>query len=201
MNKCPITGKMCLKFKAFSVTEIKNQKANSMAICDDCIHKIDEKNMIQQENKKEEKTPESKFCCTFCGMSLEELIKNSKVGCEKCYELFEKPLMFAFEKLQRQPEKEKKELRHTGKVPVSWKKNQASKTDPYDFFLELKDKMAASIEIEDYMLSAELKRIITGYESLLNKLNEFKNDPDQIALIRNQISEFIYLFREKESEK
>lgn len=202
MNKCPISGKVCLKFKAFSITDIKEGKANSFAICEDCLHNIDEKNIIKpEEEKTEEKKPESKIACKNCNLSLEDLLKKSKLGCKDCYDFFEKPLIIAFEKLQRVPSKENKELRHTGSVPYLWKKQQAEQTEPKKFLLEIKQKLALAIKYENYKLAAELKNIIKGFESLLNKIDEFKNDDEQKELIRNQIVEFIYLFREKESEK
>jgi protein-arginine kinase activator protein McsA len=201
MNKCPISGKVCLKFKAFSVTNLNKDKVDSMAICEDCLHKIDEKNIIQNTADEKEKSPESAICCKNCGLSLEDLLNKSKLGCKECYDFFEKPLIIAFEKLQRVPTRENKELKHTGTVPYLWKKEQASQVEPKKFLLELKQKMALSIKEENFKLSAELKKIIAGFESLLKKLDEFKNDSDQYELIRNQISEFILLFREKESEK
>ena len=199
MNKCPITGKTCLKFKAFSVTNVRNNKADSSAICEDCLHQIDDKNIIKQEF--ESSNPESKICCPSCGLSLEELLKKSRLGCEQCYDFFQKPLIIAFEKLQKNPSVKEKELKHVGSVPTSWKKKQAEETDPKKFILELKQKLALSIKSEDYRLAGELKNIIKGFEALVIKLDLFENDQEQKALIKNQISDFIFLFREKELEK
>ena len=201
MNKCPITGKTCLKFKAFSVTNVQNNKADSLAICEDCLHQIDDKNIIKCPVVENEPKPEAKICCPSCGLSLEELLKKSRLGCKECYDFFQKPLIIAFEKLQRTPSVKEKELKHVGKVPVSWKKKQAEETDPKKFILELKQKMALSIRSEDYRLAGELKNIIKGFEALVIKLDSFENDQEQKALIKNQISDFIFLFREKELEK
>lgn len=204
MMKCPISGKTCLKFKAFHVTNIVDQKASVINICEDCLAQVDEKNIISNEpeqKKLEEKKPEEKIICEFCNLSLEELISKSRLGCEKCYHIFEKPLMVALERIQRTPDIKEKELRHVGSVPSQWKKKQAEETDPKKFLLELKQKLSICIREENYRLAAELKNIIKGFEALYKKIDEFKEDPEQLQLIRNQISEFIYLFREKELEK
>jgi protein arginine kinase activator len=149
----------------------------------------------------ENKKINSKFVCSFCNLSLEELLSKSRMGCAKCYEVFEKPIQLALEKIHRTPDISKKELCHVGRFPTSWKKRQAQETDPKKFLLELKQKLAISVREEKFNLANELKYIIKGFESLLKKIDEFKNDQDQQSLIKNQVSEFIYLFREKSLEK
>lgn len=212
MIKCPISGKVCLKFKAFHVTDIVDQKANVINICEDCLSQVDEKKILSteipekegapvQEEKPIDKKPEDKIICEFCKLSLEELINKSRLGCENCYYIFEKPLVVALERIQRTPDIKQKELKHVGRVPTQWKKRQAEKTDPKKFLLELKQKLAMCVREENYKLASELKNIIKGFEALCKKIDEFKEDSEQWHLIRTQISEFIYLFREKELEK
>lgn len=192
MTRCPITGNNCLKFKGYHVTNIKNKNVDSfISICEDCLCDLD-KNNIEKEK--------SEFVCS-CGLTLEELLKKSRMGCAKCYEIFEKPIQIALEKIHRTPEISQKEICHTGRVPISWKKRQAAEIDPKKFLLELKQKLAISIKEENYKLANELKYIVKGFEALLKKIDEFENDKDQQELIKNQVSEFIYLFREKSLEK
>lgn len=190
MIKCPLTGESCLKFKGYHVTNLKNKEVTEFfSVCEDCLCNL--------ENKK----INSKFVCSFCNLSLEELLSKSRMGCAKCYEVFEKPIQLALEKIHRTPDISKKELCHVGRFPTSWKKRQAQETDPKKFLLELKQKLAISVREEKFNLANELKYIIKGFESLLKKIDEFKNDQDQQSLIKNQVSEFIYLFREKSLEK
>jgi protein-arginine kinase activator protein McsA len=192
MNKCPITGNNCLKFKGYHVTNIDNKNLEKdISVCEDCLCNLDKKN-IQKEK--------SEFVCS-CGLSIEELLIKSRMGCAKCYEVFEKPMQIALEKIHRTPDVSMKEIGHVGRVPISWKKRQAQETDPKKFILELKQKLAICIKEENYKLANELKYIIKGFESLLEKVDEFKNDKDQQELIKNQVFEFIYLFREKSLEK
>lgn len=199
MHKCPITGKVCLKFKAYQVTNIEKKDIDVISICEDCLSQIDNKNILKNEDKPKE---EPKLACKYCKLTFDELIKKSRLGCEKCYYMFEKPLTIALEKLQKLPPNfDKKELKHTGRVPTQWKKKQAAQTNPNDFLNELKLKMQHAIDEEKYELAGEFKNIIIGFDFLIERLDEFKSDQEQYNLIRDQISEFIYLFREKELEE
>ena len=75
---------------------------------------------------------------------------------------------------------------------------KAENTDPKKFLLELKQKLAISIRREKYKKSQDLKYKIIAFESFLKKIDEFKNDEQQVNLIKKQVYEFIYLFRESE---
>lgn len=201
MLNCPLTGKVCMKHKAFHVTNIKNNDVGVVNICEDCLSQI--KDLKELEEKKEEKVEnnENSYYCEFCKLTIEELLKNSRLGCEKCYEVFEKPLILAFDKLQRTPDLVKKELKHVGSIPSQWKKKQARETDPKKFLLELKQKLILSIKDEKYEKSKKFKDAIYAFECYLGKIDEFKNDEEQKNLILEQVFEFIYKFREKELEE
>lgn len=195
MINCPITGKSCMKHKAFHVTNINEKKEISVVnVCEDCLCKI---NM----NEKNDQEKNNEYYCDFCKLTLEELLKKSRIGCENCYKVFEKTLAIAFEKMQRTPDISKKELKHVGRVPTQWKKRQAEQTDPKDFLSDLNQKMDFFAKEEKYEKCKILKEKIYAFECLVKKLDEFKNDPDQQGLIKNQISEFIYFYKEKESEE
>jgi len=213
MLNCPITGKACMKYKAFHVTNIKNNEVSISNVCEDCLSQISnfdgkilettrtsETCSAPAETKliEEKQNNSQSLYCEFCKLTLEELLNKSRLGCEKCYQVFEKPLIIAFEKLQRNPQLIKKELKHVGSVPSQWKKKQAQETEPKKFLLELKQKLALFSREEKYEKCKEIKDCIYAFESLLKNIDEFKKDCEQQVLIRNQISEFIYFFREKE---
>lgn len=187
-NLCPITGKPCCCPKLYNVVSIKNKKIEDIKICIDCLPNLE---TYDGESKIQD-------CCDFCGMTLDELLQHSKMGCSRCYEKFEKPFIFSLEKLQRIPNREKKEIKHVGSVPYLWKMQKAENTDPKKFLLELKQKLAISIRREKYKKSQDLKYKIIAFESFLKKIDEFKNDEQQVNLIKKQVYEFIYLFRESE---
>lgn len=187
--KCPLTGEVCLKSKSFQVTEIKNNKYECFNICDDCFYNLDKQKEILQN------------VCPFCNISLEELVENSRIGCAKCYEIFEEPIKIALERIQDNPDNQQEEIHHVGKVPNTWKKKTAAETDHNKFLLKIKQKLAICIKDENYELANQLKYMIKGFEALIEKLKEFENDLEQKELIKNQISEFIYLFNEKNNSE
>lgn len=200
MIKCPLTGKVCMKYKAFHITNINDKKEiNILNVCEDCLSQVDkcESNMNEHLIEKEN----NEYRCDFCKLTLEELLKTSRIGCENCYKIFEKPLIIAFEKMQRTPDLYQKELTHTGGTPEQWKRRQAQKTNPNEFLSILKNKIDKLIIEEKYEKCKELKEKIYAFNYLLKKLDEFKNDLEQQNLILNQIYEFIYFYNEKELEK
>lgn len=189
---CPITGNSCTNCKAYHVVDVeKNKSTRNFNVCYDCLPNINGKFDLQQ----------TQDCCDFCGITLEELLKNSKMGCSNCYDKYEKPLILSLEKLQKIPNKEKKELKHVGSVPYLWKMQQANETDPEKFLLELRKKLISYVEEEKYEKANDLKHKIKAFECYLKKADEFKKDEEQSVLIKKQIAEFIYLFRESELEE
>lgn len=207
MIKCPISGKPCVKYKAFHITDIKDQKINTLNVCEDCIANVEFANIINDDDKiiekndsklNEPRPDDSKLLktCSFCGLTLDELLKKSRFGCAKCYDVFDKFLTVAIEKLQQLPPG--KELTHVGRVPTQWKKNQIRQIDPKKFLLELKQKLALAVKNENFNKAKEIKEYIFAFESFMNKLEEYKNDQEQQSLILDQIYEFIYNAKELE---
>ena len=190
-NIWPITGKNCSCAKNYKITYICNKKVNEINVCLDCLCNLDN---YDAKSKVED-------CCGFCGMTLEELLRNSKMGCANCYIKFEKPFVFSLEKLQKIPNKTKNEIKHVGKAPYLWKKQQAENTDPIKFLLELKQKLSISVKHDNYKKAQDLKNKIFAFESYLKKIDEFKHDDQQVNLIKKEMFEFIYMFRESESEE
>lgn len=193
-NKCPVTGKNCDNYKCFHITNLKNDNLQSFSVCEECLNQLNN-NEINVNNQ----AVVSDNLCEFCGMTLEELLKHSRMGCVNCYFKFEKFLLINLEKLQKSTLNV--ELKHVGRVPYSWKKQKAENLDPKKFLLELKQKLALSINKENYNKSLELKNKIFAFEKLIKKIEENKSDSEQVALIKKQISDFIFLFREQEESK
>jgi|LakMenEpi03Aug12_release.lakeMendotaPanAssembly.Ray.scaffolds.fasta_scaffold114656_4 protein-arginine kinase activator protein McsA len=188
-NLCPITGKVCQSSKCYHVVDIEKKEIKCFDICFDCLDNIDCAKKIQAD------------CCEFCGMTIEELLKKSRMGCAHCYNKFEQPLLFSLEKLQRLPKKETNQpIKHVGHVPYLWKMQQAENTPPDKFILELKQKLAICVKYEDYKRAQDLKNKIRVFEFFIKKIDEFNHDEEQCELIKKQMAEFIYNFREEEKE-
>lgn len=198
---CPITGKICEKYQAFKVTSLKENKIEYFSVCEDCLDQIKE-NPSQEQQETPKIAKEKNIFCFNCGLTFEKLIQKSRLGCAECYSYFEKPLIIAFEKLQKirnHPKNKNNELKHVGKIPYLFRKKQAQQKDPNVFLEELKEKQKNIIKEENYEMAKEIKLMIMGFESLIRNYNDNKNIPDQQKLIRDQISEFIFNYQEKYS--
>lgn len=199
--KCPLKNIECNKYKNYTLTEIKNGNVESYKICEDCFSCMDDFNKNKEENqKKEEKKSfvDYALVCPNCKLTLEDLMKKSRLGCAKCYEVFDGQLNMGIDKIQKNMTKKK--LQHIGKVPKDYIENQMKDVDPESFLLELKKEQKISIEIENYELANELKGKIIGFEFLLSQYKIFKSEPEQSKLLKDQINEFIFLHKMKLKE-
>ena len=87
--------------------------------------------------------------CELCGSSLDEIIRNSRVGCARCYETFADQLRPTLQRIHGA-------LEHTGKVP---------ETDPAETerrrkeqqIIHLRGEIAAAVQAEDYEQAARLR--------------------------------------------
>ena len=90
--------------------------------------------------------------CDKCGCSFNDIVKSGKVGCSNCYETF-------YDKLTPSIERIHGRTHHEGKIangsPVQ-KKN--SKIE------ELKEKLDAAVDIQDYDTAAKLRDEIKALE-------------------------------------
>lgn len=191
-DKCPITGKFCEYYKFYKITDIKKNKVNNFNICEICVDKLE---LIKELKDIKEDV------CEFCGLTLQKLAKSGRLGCAKCYNKFENPLMFSLEKLQKLPTKEPKELKHVGRVPYTWKKKKAEETLPEDFLKELGDKLNKYCSEEQYEKAAEIKNFIIAFKSYMENYKENLSDEEQLILIREQMTEFILNFRDSLEEE
>lgn len=189
--KCPIKNIECKKYKMYSVTEIKNGNTESFKICEDCFYSINE-----YEFKEEKKIIDYAMVCPNCKLTLEDLMKKSRLGCAKCYEVFNDKLDMGIDKIQSSINKEK--LKHIGKKPKNFIDHEMQ--DPNNFLLELKKEQKISIKNENYELANELKGKIIGFEFLLSQYKIFKSEPEQSKLLEDQINEFIFLHKMKLKE-
>ena len=186
MDKCPITGKNCLKYKSYHVTDLKNKETNSLNICEDCLSQLNKKDIEEFKIKED--------CCELCGLTIDEFAKKARLGCAKCYDKFEKHLYLIIEKLQGT--NKSKELKHTGSVPQCWKQQRADNFDPHQFLLNLKQKLALSIKDENYKKAGFIKNNIKDFDLLINKLSTSQNQDE----IKKEISKFIYDYFELEKD-
>lgn len=95
----------------------------------------------------------SEKVCPSCGMTLTELTKTSKLGCSKCYDVFDSYLEPVLKRIHGN-------LRHIGKLPES-------ATAPFESennISALKGELSAAIAREDYEQAAVLRDKIRELE-------------------------------------
>jgi len=179
---CPISGKPCLKYKGFHVTEKKDGKTNSYSVCEDCLH-------TESATAKIEAVVD-KNSCSNCGVTLNDILKGSRMGCAKCYDNFDGTLEHMLAALHNVSK-----AKHTGGIPLAWKVKQAEETNPVTFLAELNQEMDEIIYQEKYEQVGKIKKDISDFNEILFR---YKNaDESQAPPIKKELVNFIYEYRER----
>jgi len=92
--------------------------------------------------------------CSLCGASFEELAKEGKAGCPKCYEFFAEELEHSIARIHGR-------TYHTGKEPMKYKEKNETKRRIATLETELKE----AIKTENYERAAELRDEIKSLRS------------------------------------
>lgn len=103
--------------------------------------------------------------CVSCGITFDEFLKNGKLGCTKCYDIFHDKLVDALKKIHGN-------VVHTGKFPAKL----GSKIKVERKIKLLQDELTDAIKKEDYEKAA----IIRDKIKLLNESKIAENSIDEI---------------------
>jgi protein arginine kinase activator len=106
----------------------------------------------QQENEVEEELKD--VVCPMCGVTYEELRRQGKAGCARCYEVFAKGFMPFIERVQGSSE-------HRGKAPRRLDKVD---TEVRRKLLHLKQRLKIAVMEEDYEQAASMRDEIRRIE-------------------------------------
>lgn len=87
--------------------------------------------------------------CPQCNTTFEEILSTGRIGCSKCYEVFEKELMPYISKLQGN-------VKHIGKV-LEYSENPNRKIDEQSELETLKSKLDDAVKNERYEDAAVLR--------------------------------------------
>ncbi|MFW5879794.1 MAG: UvrB/UvrC motif-containing protein [bacterium] len=98
--------------------------------------------------------------CPNCGLTYNEFVQTGKLGCNQCYEVFQKQLNALLGRLHGHRQ-------HTGKVPKANKK----KFDQLKNIKKLKNELQQVILKEEYERAAELRDQILEEEKRLRITN------------------------------
>lgn len=150
---CPITGLPCNEKKCIHVTDVKNFNVEKeFNLCNKCgveymnnplivsfIEKIF--NFLGEIFKSKVKSEPLVPTCPYCGHTLNDFLKNSRMGCGHCYDYFREQIMPLIESLH-------KKTVHIGKTPKNIKRFSKE---------QLQKELQRAIDSEDYKRAKEVK--------------------------------------------
>jgi len=172
MEKCPLTGKPCSKPKSIHITDLNENAVTDTHLCEECginyskniLHvklpsitpsSLDSLiNLIDNITNLDVSVVHRK--CT-CGSTYKNIVEKSRFGCAKCYTTFRELAIELFGRCQDG-------LKHTGKVPSTWEDDILNETTK-EKIRKLKEKIRKAVEIENYEVAAELKKMIEDLEN------------------------------------
>lgn len=150
------------------VKRIINGKAEEYYLCQDCASQLGYGNifagipfplesflgnyLVDGSGKGQQSVRETR--CPLCGSSFQDIASSGKVGCARCYTVFYEKLLPSLQRIHGK-------TRHVGKIPASEgpKAVQRKKLD------ELKKKMAAAVDSQDFEAAAALRDEIKALEA------------------------------------
>lgn len=91
--------------------------------------------------------------CTLCASTFDDLVRNGKVGCAKCYEVFSDELRGSVESIHGK-------AKYMGKIPKRFK----AKETKADKLKALKAEMDGAIKSQEFERAAELRDAIRALE-------------------------------------
>ena len=175
--KCPISGKPCVKHKAFHVTEKKDGKTTDHSVCEDCLYSP-AATKIQ--------IPEYLGECPDCGTTLKHIVEGGKMGCAKCYESFGLVSEGIIASIQGV-----KECLHKGNVPETWKRQEADKVDSDKFMEAMRRRMERAVQDEDYETASIIKSKLSEFSVMLEEYNSCERE--QAPSLLKGLADFIYV--------
>lgn len=103
-------------------------------------------------------TPAQTKVCPLCGATYKDIVRESKVGCARCYDTFRRELASTIERIHGR-------VTHTGRAPAGYaeENRRQRKLD------ELKSKMNEAIEKQDFENAAKLRDEIKKLDNKSSK--------------------------------
>lgn len=134
-------------------TQIINGQKTDLYVCEQCagaygvkidlnslitgLLGIDDEQMLSQR---------AVIRCDRCGMTVEDFNRTGKMGCSRCYEVFQEPMQELLTRIHGN-------TRHRGKIPVRFELRQ--KTDLR--IEELRKELEECIRTENYERAAQIR--------------------------------------------
>ena len=148
------------------LTEITDGVRTEMHICEQCAQEqgiavkshipinelLSSLLAVQPTDDELSGSSEQNAACPNCGFTLDQFRKEGVLGCPNDYEVFEKSLRPLIEKAHNN------KIAHCGKLPSKTSANAKKQIE----LLNLRRKLEAAVQSEDYELAAELRDKISG---------------------------------------
>lgn len=171
--KCPLTGRNCLKHKSYTVEDDREGKKSTHLVCEDCM------SANPQADKSDEVSP-----CPRCGVTLDQVVRNSRVGCSLCYDHFGEPLAYIIAAVQFGGE-----ARHLGRIPESYKRSSAESVGAIKFATELAQKLAMATREENYEVASKISATLARVKALIG---ECKKDDELDPQKKAELADIVY---------
>jgi protein arginine kinase activator len=143
-----------------------NGKVTESALCHECAHEANQNAAPKQISfnpfsgffginaPQARRAAETVKRCTLCGSGFTDLLKSGKIGCAKCYEVFNDELAATIAKLHGQ-------TTHIGRAPLEHR----AKNDRRIRERKLKAELRKAIEAQDFEKAATLRDEINKDET------------------------------------
>ncbi len=128
--------------------------SKNIYLCKDCAKKIgldafsnnidiSITNILDKEDSLKKNDGANLNACPSCGQSLNDVVLHHKISCTDCFSTFEKEILAILHN-------KKKDLKYTGKIPLSSNEN----FDKAVSVIKLKQQLKNAVEHEEYELAA-----------------------------------------------
>lgn len=168
-NKCKV------KNATTRVKRIVNGEYEEYMLCADCAHEMGFSNVFDMElpdmfgglmkslfGALPERTSATR--CPLCSSTFGDIQNTGKVGCAKCYEIFESQLMHSIKRIHSN-------TAHCGKTPeeIYEEKEEGAKPQTLeytkeDMIKELKEKLQEAVKVQNFEEAVELRDKIRELE-------------------------------------
>jgi protein arginine kinase activator len=147
--KCPLNGKPCSKYRAHFVST----GSGSHMVCGDCMASNPDIKPVDELGP-----------CARCGATIDQIVRNSRIGCADCYEHFGEPLSYIIAAVQFGGES-----RHVGSVPECHKRSVAESLEPIKFATELAQKVKLLVRAERYEEASVAAKTLAEVKAVIEK--------------------------------
>jgi protein arginine kinase activator len=116
--------------------------------------------------------------CETCGTTIDQIVRNSRIGCPYCYEHFAEPLSYIIAAVQFGGEG-----KHIGSVPECHKREKADSLDPIKFATELAQKVKLLARAERYEEASVSAKTLAEVKSIIERGELGPEDRAELAEI------------------